>query len=278
MTDRRRFLSILAAAGLAPGALLTAGESPPAEITLEMVEAAEKLAGLEFSAEERQTLLEDLKRAAPGWQRPVELANGLQPSLGGVLDRPAPRPTPPPTKVPARPNPLQIAIEDRDLAFMPALRQAELIRQGSLTSTRLTKLYLARLKRFDARLHCVITLLEERALEQAKKADADLRAGRVRSPLHGVPWGVKDLFAVAGHRTTWGAKPFENQMVDETAEIVRRLDEAGCVLLAKLTTGALAMGDRWFGERTRNPWNPDQGSSGSSAGQFPATTRATATR
>jgi Asp-tRNA(Asn)/Glu-tRNA(Gln) amidotransferase A subunit family amidase len=127
-------------------------------------------------------------------------------------------------------------------------------------------MYLARLKRFDARLECVITLTEPLALEQAARADAELKAGRTRGPLHGVPYGIKDLFATQGIRTTWGAKPYADQVFDYDSTVVERLREAGAVLVAKLTTGELAVGDLWFGGRTRNPWNPDTGSSGSSAG------------
>jgi Asp-tRNA(Asn)/Glu-tRNA(Gln) amidotransferase A subunit family amidase len=127
------------------------------------------------------------------------------------------------------------------------------------------------LKRFDSELHCVITLTEERAMTQARRADRELAKGIWRGPLHGVPWGAKDLLAVRGYPTTWGAAPFKDQVIDEDATVVRRLDEAGAVLVAKLTLGALAWGDVWYGEKTRNPWNTEQGSSGSSAGPGAAT-------
>ena len=127
-------------------------------------------------------------------------------------------------------------------------------------------MFLARLKRYDPKLHFVITLTEERALAQAKAADARSRPATYRGPLHGIPWGAKDLLAVKGYPTTWGAGGFEHQSFDEDATVVQRLDAAGAVLVAKFTLGALAMGDKWFGGRTRNPWNPEQGSSGSSAG------------
>jgi Asp-tRNA(Asn)/Glu-tRNA(Gln) amidotransferase A subunit family amidase len=131
-------------------------------------------------------------------------------------------------------------------------------------------MYIDRLKRYDAKLHFVITLTEERAIAQAKKADAEIAAGHYRGPLHGIPWGAKDLLAVKGYPTTWGAGGFEHQSFDEDATVVQRLDEAGAVLIAKFSLGALAMGDKWFGGRTRNPWNPAQGSSGSSAGSASA--------
>ena len=131
-------------------------------------------------------------------------------------------------------------------------------------------MYIARLKRYDSKLHFVITLTEDRALAQAKAADAEIAAGKYRGPLHGIPWGAKDLLAVKGYPTTWGAGGFEHQSFDEDATVVQRLDAAGAVLVAKFTLGALAMGDKWFGGRTRNPWNPEQGSSGSSAGSASA--------
>jgi Asp-tRNA(Asn)/Glu-tRNA(Gln) amidotransferase A subunit family amidase len=131
-------------------------------------------------------------------------------------------------------------------------------------------MYLARLKRYDPKLHFVITLTEDRALAQARAADEEIAAGKYRGPLHGIPWGAKDLLAVKGYPTTWGAGGFEHQSFDEDATVVQRLDAAGAVLVAKFTLGALAMGDKWFGGRTRNPWNPEQGSSGSSAGSASA--------
>ncbi|MEO6911566.1 MAG: amidase, partial [Edaphobacter sp.] len=139
-----------------------------------------------------------------------------------------------------------------------------------VTSLALTKMYLARLKKYDPRLHFVITLTEERALASAAAADAEIAAGKYRGPLHGIPWGAKDLLAVKGYRTTWGAAGFEEQQFDYDAAVVQRLDAAGAVLVAKLSMGALAMGDLWFGGRTRNPWNMRQGSSGSSAGSASA--------
>src|SRR2546430_6806906 len=132
-------------------------------------------------------------------------------------------------------------------------------------------MYLGRLRKYDPELKFAVTLTEERARAQAKQADAEIAAGKYRGPLHGLPWGAKDLLATKGYRTTWGAGGFESQMIDEDATVVKRLDEVGAVLVAKLTLGALAMGDVWFGGVTRNPWNTNQGSSGSSAGPASAT-------
>jgi Asp-tRNA(Asn)/Glu-tRNA(Gln) amidotransferase A subunit family amidase len=153
-----------------------------------------------------------------------------------------------------------------DLAFTTVTELGRLLHWRKITSLALTQMYLDRLKRYDPQLHFSITLTEERALAQAKKADEEIAAGKYRGPLHGIPWGAKDLLAVKGYPTTWGAGGFEHQVIDEDATVVQRLDAAGAVLVAKLTLGALAMGDKWFGGRTRNPWNPNQGSSGSSAG------------
>ncbi len=157
-----------------------------------------------------------------------------------------------------------------DLAFATILELASLIWHRKITSVALTQMYIDRLKRYDPTLHFVITLLEDRALAQAKAADEDLENGLYRGPLHGIPWGAKDLLAVKGYPTTWGAGGFEQQTFKEDATVVQRLDAAGAVLVAKFSLGALAMGDKWFGGRTRNPWNPAQGSSGSSAGSASA--------
>jgi Asp-tRNA(Asn)/Glu-tRNA(Gln) amidotransferase A subunit family amidase len=158
-----------------------------------------------------------------------------------------------------------------DLAFLPVTELSELLRRRRITSLALTQMYLARLKRYDPVLHCVISLTEERALNQARAADAEIQRGKYRGPLHGIPWGAKDLLAVRGYRTTWGAGPYQGQVIDGDATVVQRLDAAGAVLVAKLTLGELAQGDIWYGATTRNPWKVDQGSSGSSAGPASAT-------
>jgi Asp-tRNA(Asn)/Glu-tRNA(Gln) amidotransferase A subunit family amidase len=148
---------------------------------------------------------------------------------------------------------------------------AGLVRRRQVSSEALTTMYLARLERLDARLKCVTTLTRERALAQAKVVDREIAAGRYLGPLHGIPWGAKDLLAVRGYPTTWGSAPYREQVLEEDATVVRRLDDAGAVLIAKLTLGELAQGDQWYGGRTNNPWKLDQGSSGSSAGPAAAT-------
>lgn len=158
-----------------------------------------------------------------------------------------------------------------DIAFYSVSELASLIQSRQLTSARLTRLYLDRLKKYGSRLHCVVTVTEDLALEQAKQADAEIAAGHYRGSLHGIPYGVKDLLTTKGIPTTWGAAPYTNQVIDEDATVVKKLEAAGAVLVAKLALGELAMGDTWFGGLSRNPWNPEQGSSGSSAGPASAT-------
>ncbi|MEP6622693.1 MAG: amidase, partial [bacterium] len=158
-----------------------------------------------------------------------------------------------------------------DIAFLPAHRLSALLKARKITSTQLTDIYLTRLKRLNPTLLCAVTIMEDSARAEAKKADAEIAAGKYRGPLHGLPYGVKDLFATKGVPTTWGAKDFENRIIDEDAEVVVRLRDAGAVLIAKLSTGLFAQNDQWFRGRTNNPWNLVQGSSGSSAGPASAT-------
>ncbi|HUP19461.1 MAG TPA: amidase [Gemmatimonadota bacterium] len=287
--DRRRFLGLVSAAGLLASADLLPASAPASAlgrtplaraladdepITKEMVTRAAALIGLAFSDSEIELMMEGLEeqREAFAGLRAVPIPNSLPPAL--VVDPLAPARDAPAAARPYRPGEPAAADPPADpagLALLPVHRLAGLLRERRITSTGLTELYLDRLKRHGPRLECVVTLTEERALEQAARADAEIAAGRWRGPLHGIPWGAKDLLAVAGYPTTWGARPFVDQTIDEDAEVVRRLDAAGAVLVAKLTLGALAWGDVWFGGMTRNPWNLEQGSSGSSAGSAAAT-------
>jgi Asp-tRNA(Asn)/Glu-tRNA(Gln) amidotransferase A subunit family amidase len=161
---------------------------------------------------------------------------------------------------------LPLPSSDEDIAFAPVAQLSRWIETKQISSERLTKIYLERLERFNKELNCVITLTREHALEQARKADAEIAAGKYRGPLHGIPWGAKDLLDTAGIRTTWGAEPFKDRVPEEDATVTARLTAAGAVLVAKLSLGALALNDVWFGGQTKNPWNLDEGSSGSSAG------------
>ena len=166
---------------------------------------------------------------------------------------------------------IELPANREELAFYPVYKLASLIKSKKITSLELTQLYLTRIKKYKDTLQCVISITEEQALQQAKKADEEIAKGGYRGPLHGIPYGIKDLLAVEGTKTTWGAGPYKDQTIDKTATVVKKLEAAGAVMVAKLTMGALAMGDIWFGGKTRNPWNLEQGSSGSSAGSASAT-------
>ena len=167
-----------------------------------------------------------------------------------------------------------VPTSDEDIAFLPAHRLSALLKEKKITSTRLTKIYLDRLKKYNPTLLCAVTIMESQGMAEAQRADAEIAAGKYRGPLHGIPYGVKDLFDTKGVPTTWGARDFKDRIIDDDAEIVVRLREAGAVLIAKLATGLFAQNDQWFGGRTNNPWNLSQGSSGSSAGPGSATAAA----
>jgi Asp-tRNA(Asn)/Glu-tRNA(Gln) amidotransferase A subunit family amidase len=291
--NRRAFLNVCTQAGIAspllPGILYTlavqAQEAAPAKpdtmpkITPEMIDQAAALAGVgPFTAEQKHMMLDGLKDQRDAYDaiRALKLTNDVPPAY---VFHPLPAAKNGSTgdygsqgaiaNVGAFSEP-ETPARMEDLAFATITELRRLLAARKITSMALTQMYIERLKRYDPKLHFVITLTEERALAQAKKADEEIAAGKYRGPLHGIPWGAKDLLAVKGYPTTWGAGGFEKQSFDEDATVVERLDEAGAVLVAKFTLGALAMGDKWFGGRTRNPWNPAQGSSGSSAGSASA--------
>ena len=260
-----------------PGAFNTAPPVGPKLTTATFAEA-EKLVQVTLTEAQREmavanwptsmaALLE--RRTGP---RKVALDEGLAPAttwfpamgrtqVGPAHDRFVP------SRVPVVPLPAK----DEDIAFSSVAQLGAWIHARKLTSTRLTRIYLERLKRFDPQLRCVITLCEEHALAQAAQADKEIAAGRYRGPLHGIPWGAKDLLDTAGIATTYGAEPFRHRVPDEDAAVVRKLDAAGAVLVAKLSLGALALNDIWFGGQTMNPWLPQEGASGSSAGPASAT-------
>ncbi len=290
--DRRGFLAACSRAGISsalfPGVLYTlasqAQESPstdqskPPKITPEMIDQAAIMAGIgPFTDEQKMMMIDGLIDQNGSFKaiRKLKLPNTIAPAyvfhpLAAVGN--VPRLAAETTNVHGwKPDP-NVAAPSKieDLAFATVSELASLLHARKITSLALTQMYLSRLKRYDSKLHFVITLTEDRALAQAKAADAEISAGKHRGPLHGIPWGAKDLLAVKGYPTTWGAGGFEHQSFDEDATVVKRLDAAGAVLVAKFTLGALAMGDKWFGGRTRNPWNPAQGSSGSSAGSASA--------
>ncbi len=275
--DRRHFMGYFAGIGLSstlfPGVLwakLAAG----ADITVDTIASAEEVAGMHFDPTERELMLDGLKQQEQRIEalHKVVLPNSVGPAI--VFD-----PLPPGKKIsPEARRPMvrsrvsaRAVPPDDELAFLPVTELSDLVRRKRVTSVQLTQLYIARLKKYDPVLKCVISLTEDRALAQAHAADAEIARGEYRGPLHGIPWGAKDLLAVRGYKTTWGAGPFKEQVIDADATVVQRLDNAGAVLVAKLTLGELAQGDIWFGATTKNPWKVDQGSSGSSAGPASAT-------
>ena len=286
MVDRREFVRKCAGMGFAgtllPG-VLWAQAAGAKKVTKEMIDSAAAIADVPISDEQKEAMLENLNDHAGGYEEiyKLHMPNSVAPALlfdpvvGEVKFETAKRPV--------RMSAVRLPKEFDDfgkagnrpnyetLAFASVRQLAELMRTRKISSLALTQMYLARLKKYDAVLKFVVTLTEERALGQARKADEEIAAGKYRGPLHGIPWGAKDLLATKGYRTTWGAAGFETQMIEEDATVVKRLDEAGAVLVAKLTLGALAQGDVWFGGVTRNPWNTKQGSSGSSAGPASAT-------
>ena len=276
--NRRRFIECCAAAGLGstliPGALAAVAQDA-ATITIDMLQSAQRIAGVSFTPDEQRRLLEKLNGARgyeAGYAR-LRAAN-----LGSTQPAIVFNPVPPGKKLPSERKPLRrqkIAISmpgsDEQLAFLPLTHLARLVESRQVKPSELTKLYLARLKKHDPRLHCVVNLTEELALRQAKQADDEIAAGTYRGPLHGIPFGLKDLLAVRGIRTTWGMTPFRDRVIDADATVYSRLTKAGAILVAKLSTGALAVTAQWFGGLTRNPWNTEQDASGSSAGPGAAT-------
>jgi Asp-tRNA(Asn)/Glu-tRNA(Gln) amidotransferase A subunit family amidase len=280
MLDRRAFLAACSGAGLTstlfPGVLWGLAADKP-QITADMIDAAARIADVPIAEDQKKMLLGPLNEqlASDEAIHKLHIANSVAPAL--VFD-----PVLPGRKLPSARLLTRISAAPaihasgapknlEELAFATARELAEWVRSRRVSSTALTEMYLERLHRYDPQLHFVITYTEDRARAQAREADREIAAGKYRGPLHGLPWGAKDLLAVKGYPTTWGAGGFEQQTFDEDAEVVKRLDRAGAVLVAKMTLGALAQGDKWFGGRTRNPWNPEQGSSGSSAGSSSAT-------
>ena len=271
--DRRAFLGYFSAIGLGttllPG-VLWAKVATGEDITPATIACAEEITGLKFTEEQRLQMVDGLKsqEAQIRQLHAIKIDNDVAPAIvfdpvppGVTLALPPKRPS-----VRSRVAPRAVPRDLEELAFLPVTELADLIRRRRVTSTQLTRMYLGRINRYDRVLKAVITVTEERALRQAAAADAEIARGRYRGPLHGIPWGAKDLLAVKGYKTTWGAGPYREQTIDADAAVVQRLDAAGAVLVAKLTLGELAQGDIWFGGTTKNPWNVAQGSSGSSAG------------
>ncbi|MBY0457909.1 MAG: amidase [Gemmataceae bacterium] len=274
--SRRGLLAAVAAVGVGNATFQraiagTVAQQPKGDtVTVEMVQGAEWVAGIKLTDDERKLVanaMTNVLRNVAALNK-LDLGNAVPPAVGF---NPAPWLAPSkdgrgkvtldaPAAAPKKPE------KDDDLAFSSLATLAELVRTKQVSSVELTKLYLARLKKYDPALLCVVSFTEARALEQAAAADKDIAAGQHRGPLHGIPWAAKDLIAYPGYKTTWGAAHFKEQELKAKATVATRLDDAGAVLACKTTLGALAWGDVWFGGTTRNPWNVQQGSSGSSAG------------
>lgn len=274
--NRRRFLKCFtggcAGSALMPGALAAVAQDET-EITVEMIRSAAKIAGLSMDDEELKRVQGTLANQLGTYEeiRGLELGNHTPPAF--VFS-----PLSPGMRLPTERQPFvtsEVSVtrpsDDDELAFLPVTHLGALIRTGKLSSMELTEIYLRRLKKIGSELRCVVSLTEEIARRQAKQADEEIQAGNYRGPLHGIPWGAKDLFSVKGTKTTWGASPYKDQVIDVDATVFTRLSEAGAVLVAKLSMGALAQGDRWFGGTTLCPWNKEFGASGSSAGPGAAT-------
>ena len=247
---------------------------PETTLTTDQIAAAEKLFDLNFSAEQREQMLKTLTERIANYatNRDASLDNGVPLSLHFNVNAADPQPAAVPRSYAISPQPA-VARPDNldDIAFYPVTQLAELLRTRQVSSLEMTEMYLDRLKRYDSVLECVACFTEDLAYEQAKRADDEISRGLYRGPLHGVPWGAKDLLATRAYPTGWGAMPYKDQVIDLDATVVGRLEEAGAVLIAKLTLGALANGDVWHGGTTRNPWDTGEGSSGSSAGSAAAT-------
>jgi Asp-tRNA(Asn)/Glu-tRNA(Gln) amidotransferase A subunit family amidase len=283
--NRRAFLAACAGIGVTSnffaGALsVLAAQDPTSPIDDTMIDQAAFLAGVSITPGQKKDMLVKLNQQLRGIKavRKLNLTNDVPPAyrfdpLLTIRFASEPEPVRTAKAITQAPNiaDSEIPKDLERLAYSSVRELGELLRRQKIKAVDLTQMYLARLKRFDSKLHFVVTLTDERAIAQAKEADREIAAGQYRGPLHGIPWAAKDLLAVKNYPTTWGAGGFEHQTVDADATVVKRLDEAGAILVAKLTLGALAMGDKWFGGRTRNPWNTDQGSSGSSAGSASAT-------
>jgi Asp-tRNA(Asn)/Glu-tRNA(Gln) amidotransferase A subunit family amidase len=272
--DRRHVLKVLSAAGVGSavfGRALCAMAAEADKITEAMIAQAAWISGIAITDEQRKLMLDGINESEGAYakMRAVAIANAIPPAFAfdpNIVGPPARSAAVVRRSAPPAAKSVGVPGTKDDVAFAPVTTLSAWLRQKAISSTELTTLYLERIERLDPKLFAVITLTPDRALTRAKDADAEIAKGRWRGPLHGVPYGAKDLLAVAGYRTTWGSVPFKDQVLNETASVVERLDAAGAVLIAKTAVGELAWGDVWFGGMCRNPWKLDQGSSGSSAG------------
>ena len=272
--SRRHFLASVSALGLSapllPGVLWAKmTEAGASKIDAAMLKSAAAVAGLQFSDETLASMVQgvnqNLDRIAT--LHAQKIPNNVAPPFyfsaivpGMQVDR-----TRAPIKMSKLPAIKRPANLD-DMAFWPVTHIAQLLKTRAVTSVELTEMYLSRLKRYNGKLNCVVSFCDDLAMQQAKQADSEIAAGKYRGPLHGMPWGAKDIIAVKGYKTTWGSGAYKDQVIEDEASVYEMIRDAGGVLLAKLTTGELAGGDQWFGGRTNNPWKLDEGASGSSAG------------
>ena len=259
---------------LLPGVLWAqVQQSGSQRVTQAMLAESLAVAGLSFSDDDQKAMLQAVNQNLTRYEdvRTLHIPNDVSPPFyfSAIVPGMKVNRTREPLRfsTPAVKRPANV----EDVAFWPLIQLAQLIKTRQMTSVELTEMYLARLHRYNGTLNCVVTFLDDVARAQAKQADAEIAAGRYKGPLHGIPWGAKDIIAVKGYKTTWGSAAYQDQVIDEDASVVEMLRDAGAVLLAKLTTGELAQGDRWFGGQTKNPWNTAEGSSGSSAGPASAT-------
>ncbi len=279
MPNRRELIAAVAGLGVGGAVFQRAivasaqeAAKTPTGVTSEMVKNAEWIAGVELTDAQRARVTGALTRTLNGMRDAAKVSLGND-TLPAIQFNPAPG-------LPSHAGPLGTVTAPTgeakkpespdDLAFAPLTTLQTLLKTKAISSVELTKLYLERLKKYDPLLKCVVTFTDDLALKQAEAADREIAAGKWRGPLHGIPWGAKDLIAYPGYKTTWGAAHFKDQTLDAKATVAKKLEDAGAVMAAKTTLGALALGDQWFGGMTRNPWNPEQGSSGSSAGSASA--------
>lgn len=276
---RRRFMAHFAGIGLgstlAPGILWARMQDTGAQkITLPMITEALQLSGIDLTEDERKGMVDAANTNLNRYEelRKVHIPNDVSPPfhfspiVPGMQVNKARLPFKL-SAAPAAKRPPNL----EDVAFWPVRHLAELVRTKQVSSVELTEMYLTRLHRYNGKLNNVVTFLDGYGLAEAKRADAEIAASNYKGPLHGIPWGAKDIISVKGFKTTWGSPAFKEQEFDYDASVVEMLRDAGAVLIAKLTTGELAGGDNWFGGQTKNPWDPTQGSSGSSAGPSSAT-------
>lgn len=254
--------------------LVSCNKTNEKSLTKEDIKSAEKVAGIEFTNQERDSVISEVESTVAEYEkiRKIEIENSTAPRI--YFD-----PCPYGFEISNEqkqikwelPAGIELPKDKSEIAFMPVYKLASLIKEKKISSVELTQLYIDRIRKYGDTLQCIITLTEDLAMAQAKRADEELAQGKYRGYLHGIPYGLKDLFSVPGYKTTWGSVPYKDQVLDETSTVYRKLEEAGAVLVAKLSLGELAMDNVWYDGETKNPWDINQGSSGSSAGSAAAT-------